>query len=118
MSKLIIHCTDSEGYAVDFVTTPAKGQKLVDTLPMVKKWLHDNGLQQIKPGTSNVSSMPIKPDKPKVEIDGKTCPKCNGRVWDNRQRIAEGKFSSKSPDFACEDKDCKWAVWKDGYILK
>lgn len=39
------------------------------------------------------------------------CRKCSGPIWDNRERIAKGEFSAKSPTFACRDKNCKWATW-------
>ena len=45
---------------------------------------------------------------PKGEL---ACPKCNGGVWDNRERITKGEFSPKSPAFACRDKGCGWATW-------
>ena len=41
-----------------------------------------------------------------------SCPKCGGDVWDNRERIKDGKMSPKAPKFSCKDKDvCKWALW-------
>lgn len=52
-------------------------------------------------------------------IDGKNCPECGKRNWDNRTRIKDGSFSSKSPHFACSDKQgCKWAVWAGQYKLE
>ena len=36
------------------------------------------------------------------------CPKCNGDVWDNRAKKAEGKFRPNAPDFSCRDKSCGW----------
>jgi hypothetical protein len=41
------------------------------------------------------------------------CPKCGGEVWDNREKKASGKFSAKSPDFSCKDKDCGWVKWPE-----
>ena len=51
------------------------------------------------------------------------CPKCNGAVWDNREKKASGEFSAKGPDFACKDKDdCGWVKWppkdKNGQAAK
>jgi hypothetical protein len=55
----------------------------------------------------------------KIVIDGKVCPKCGKKVWDNRAKIADGTFNKKSPHFSCSDKvGCKWAVWGGKYELK
>ncbi|HEY9515660.1 MAG TPA: Rad52/Rad22 family DNA repair protein [Gemmatimonadaceae bacterium] len=35
------------------------------------------------------------------------CPKCGGRMWDNRL----GKRNPKAPDFKCRDRDCDGVVW-------
>lgn len=37
------------------------------------------------------------------------CPKCGGKVWDNR----ENKKNPKAPDWKCRDNDCKG---DDGYV--
>jgi hypothetical protein len=37
------------------------------------------------------------------------CPKCNGEVWDNRQKKVSGEFKANAPDFACKNKaGCGW----------
>lgn len=36
-----------------------------------------------------------------------SCPKCNGRMWDNRV----GKKNPKAPDFKCRDKQCDGVIW-------
>lgn len=35
------------------------------------------------------------------------CPKCGGRMWDNRK----DKKNPKAPDFKCRDRSCDGAVW-------
>jgi hypothetical protein len=35
------------------------------------------------------------------------CPKCQGRMWDNR----ETKRNPKQPDFKCRDKACDGVIW-------
>ena len=35
------------------------------------------------------------------------CPKCGGKMWDNRL----GKRNPKAPDFKCRDRDCDGVVW-------
>lgn len=53
-------------------------------------------------------------DRTTGEVDGPECPKCDGPVWDNRDKKASGEFNPKSPDFACRDKDgCGWTLWLD-----
>ena len=35
------------------------------------------------------------------------CPKCGGRMWDNRQ----SKRNPKAPDFRCRDRSCDGVLW-------
>lgn len=35
------------------------------------------------------------------------CPKCEGRMWDNRT----SKRNPKAPDFKCRDRSCDGALW-------
>lgn len=39
------------------------------------------------------------------------CPKCGGKMWDNRPDKAAGKRSAKSPDFKCRDTSCGEVIW-------
>ena len=36
-----------------------------------------------------------------------SCPKCNGRMWDNREK----KTNPKAPDYKCRDKACDGLYW-------
>jgi hypothetical protein len=36
-----------------------------------------------------------------------TCPKCGGRMWDNRL----SKRNPKAPDFKCRDRSCDGVIW-------
>ncbi len=36
-----------------------------------------------------------------------SCPKCEGRMWDNRP----DKRNPKAPDFKCKDRRCDGALW-------
>ncbi len=40
-------------------------------------------------------------------VDTPPCPKCGGKVWDNRA----GKRNPKAPDFKCRDRSCEGVVW-------
>lgn len=114
MKYLTYHLISPEGYKVDYMTS---GQKKDPTLKFLIEG-HDMRVSTIEKYGWRLERAKTF-DKPKQIIDGKTCPKCGGLVWDNRQKIAEGKFSPKAPDFSCEDKlNCKWAVWKGGYEIK
>ncbi len=35
------------------------------------------------------------------------CPKCGGRMWDNRI----GKRNPKAPNFKCRDRSCDGVIW-------
>jgi hypothetical protein len=39
--------------------------------------------------------------------DEPSCPKCGGRVWDNRRT----KRNPKAPDFKCRDRSCDGVIW-------
>ena len=38
------------------------------------------------------------------------CPKCDGRIWDNRDK-KQAEPSWRGPWFSCRDKVCGWATW-------
>lgn len=42
-----------------------------------------------------------------IATDVPPCPKCGGRVWDNRI----GKKNPKAPDFKCRDRSCDGVIW-------
>ena len=44
--------------------------------------------------------LPNGPDSP-------ACPKCGGRMWDNRA----SKRNPRAPDFKCRDRSCDGALW-------
>ena len=44
--------------------------------------------------------LPSGPDSP-------TCPKCGGRMWDNRA----SKRNPKAPDFKCRNRTCDGVLW-------
>jgi ERF superfamily len=39
------------------------------------------------------------------------CPTCNGEMWDNRKRKADGTMKPSAPDWKCMDKNCGGAIW-------
>lgn len=51
-----------------------------------------------------------------VEVD-RRCPACGSEVWDNRQKIASGEFSEKSPKFSCRNKDGCTGTTPDGEVV-
>ena len=40
-------------------------------------------------------------------IEETKCPKCGGRMWDNRTT----KINPKAPDFKCRDRQCGGVIW-------
>jgi hypothetical protein len=56
----------------------------------------------------------VEPDEASVENSTATesstlpsCPKCGGRVWDNRL----SKRNPKAPDYKCRDRSCDGVIW-------
>lgn len=45
--------------------------------------------------------------RPLIAGDVPPCPKCGGRMWDNRI----GKRNPKAPDFKCRDRSCDGVIW-------
>lgn len=39
--------------------------------------------------------------------EGESCPKCGGRMWDNRAT----KRNPRAPDFKCRDRSCDGVIW-------
>jgi hypothetical protein len=42
-----------------------------------------------------------------TDVDSVSCPKCGGRMWDNRLT----KRNPKAPDYKCRDRSCDGVVW-------
>ena len=59
------------------------------------------------------ASPAIEPATPVLSVstgsaaDNPPCPKCAGRMWDNRV----GKRNPKAPDFKCRDRSCDGVIW-------
>jgi len=50
--------------------------------------------------------------RPALALDEETCPKCGGRMWDNRLT----KRNPRAPDYKCRDRACDGVIWppRDG----
>jgi hypothetical protein len=44
---------------------------------------------------------------PVLDAENARCPKCDGRMWDNRI----SKRNPKAPDFKCRDRSCDGVIW-------
>jgi len=53
-----------------------------------------------EPGTIPVATGPLASDE-------QSCPKCGGRMWDNRLT----KRNPKAPDYKCRDRSCDGVIW-------
>ncbi|HEY2066681.1 MAG TPA: Rad52/Rad22 family DNA repair protein [Gemmatimonadaceae bacterium] len=47
------------------------------------------------------------PARPALTSDEQSCPKCGGRMWDNRLT----KRNPKAPDYKCRDRSCDGVIW-------
>jgi hypothetical protein len=45
--------------------------------------------------------------RPVLALDEETCPKCGGRMWDNRLT----KRNPRAPDYRCRDRFCDGVIW-------
>jgi hypothetical protein len=55
--------------------------------------------------SSPSKSAPAK--RPARALDEETCPKCGGRMWDNRLT----KRNPRAPDYKCRDRNCDGVIW-------
>ena len=66
-----------------------------------------------KPGTTLAASVngaaPLPPAPPSLLTDMEvvSCPKCGGRMWDNRLT----KRNPKAPDYKCQNRSCDGVIW-------
>lgn len=61
-------------------------------------------ISSIPAAAANVQRQPIPmPNGP----DSPSCPKCGGRMWDNRQ----SKRNPRAPDFKCRNRSCDGVLW-------
>jgi len=64
---------------------------------------------------ANDSAAPVIADEPVAPLaaagphalDEQSCPKCGGRMWDNRLT----KRNPKAPDYKCRDRSCDGVIW-------
>lgn len=58
-------------------------------------------------GVGPSASQQGAPASPSAVDDDPSCPKCGGRVWDNRLT----KRNPKAPDYKCRDRACDGVIW-------
>ena len=63
-------------------------------------------VEQVAPKAAPVAAADVVSPFPTAE-DTPPCPKCGGRMWDNRV----GKRNPKAPDFKCRDRGCDGVIW-------
>ena len=56
---------------------------------------------------TEVSEVPAEVEAAADPVSTPSCPKCNGRMWDNRL----SKRNPKAPDFKCRDRSCDGVIW-------
>ena len=49
----------------------------------------------------------VSSSAPAATTEAESCPKCGGRMWDNRAT----KRNPKAPDFKCRDRSCDGVIW-------
>ena len=69
------------------------------------KPLEDPRVVYERRGKRETSALPFA--RSLIATDVPPCPKCGGRMWDNRI----GKRNPKAPDFKCRDRACDGVIW-------
>jgi hypothetical protein len=58
-------------------------------------------------GADGLASSIATAGRPALTSDEQSCPKCGGRMWDNRLT----KRNPKAPDYKCRDRSCDGVIW-------
>ena len=58
-------------------------------------------------GSAHQQSAAPAQSRPALALDEEQCPKCGGRMWDNRLT----KRNPRAPDFKCRDRACDGVIW-------
>ncbi len=58
-------------------------------------------------GSAVVQSGSTAQTRPALALDEEQCPKCGGRMWDNRLT----KRNPRAPDFKCRNRSCDGVIW-------
>ncbi|MFN2635648.1 MAG: Rad52/Rad22 family DNA repair protein [Gemmatimonadaceae bacterium] len=58
-------------------------------------------------GVVESGSMQTFPPSILTDMDAVSCPKCGGRMWDNRLT----KRNPKAPDYKCQNRSCDGVIW-------
>jgi hypothetical protein len=64
--------------------------------------------------TETIARQQPAPAPAPLESDEPSCPKCGGRVWDNRL----SKKNPRAPDFKCRNASCDGVIWPPKVPLK
>lgn len=62
---------------------------------------------KVKNDTSSLEENAPATSKAARALDEESCPKCGGRMWDNRLT----KRNPRAPDFKCRDRSCDGVIW-------
>jgi hypothetical protein len=63
--------------------------------------------QSAAASATEVSEVPAEVEATADPVSTPSCPKCDGRMWDNRL----SKRNPKAPDFKCRDRSCDGVIW-------
>ncbi len=64
------------------------------------------GAIQTQPGTAPTVTGPVPPSI-LTDLNAVSCPKCGGRMWDNRLT----KRNPRAPDYKCQNRSCDGVIW-------
>ena len=89
------------GKAKPAVVKPARTAKAART-----EQVADLSLASDVEAPADATPAPVAATGP-LALDEQSCPKCGGRMWDNRLT----KRNPKAPDFKCRDRSCDGVIW-------
>lgn len=88
----------------------AMGEVSAEELGDRKSWGERSGAgaaQGHSSGAQGDASAPASAPAGPLASDDPSCPKCGGRMWDNRA----GKRNPKAPDYKCRNRSCDGVIW-------
>lgn len=115
MAKIVFQASDRDGNLVEIETSEIKFEDALSGYANFLKFITDAGFTPIKHNEGGHTNGNGKAKPKLTQIDGKTCPSCGSKLYDNRPKKADGSYKATSPDFTCSNQAC--AGGKDGKKL-
>ena len=94
-------------YGQNWVELDGEGKYAKPVEDPAAAYARKNGGRDEVAESSAATDRTAAPRTPARALDEESCPKCGGRMWDNRLT----KRNPRAPDFKCRDRSCDGVIW-------